>query len=408
MTADKILNGKKVPNLRFKEFSEEWKEEELGKFLESYSERVSSDTDIPIYSSSRVGLKLQSEYYDNREISNEGEYGIVPRNYFTYRHMSDDLIFKFNINTFHDRIAVSKEYPVFKIVNLNSSFLLYKLNFGRDFKRFAISNKKGGTRTRLYYKSLSKWKTYLPTLPEQKKIAAFLSSVDAWIENLQQQKEKLEAYKKGVMQKIFSQEIRFKDHNGKPYPNWCTYKLGDIAKFLKGKGISKNDISKEGINECIRYGELYTDYSEVIENIISKTNVSAEDSVVSSVNDLLIPSSGEDSNDIAKVSCLTKAGILLGGDLNILRLKDGNSGPFFAYYLSSSKKSEISKMAQGNSVVHLYNSQLQTLNITIPSFTEQQKIARLFSKLNALINHRKAEIKKAETWKKGLMQQLFI
>src|SRR5690606_26106959 len=111
-------------------------------------------------------------------------------------------------------------------------------------------------------------KLYFPKLEEQQKIASFLSSVDKKIDQLQQKKSFLEQYKKGVMQQLFSQQLRFKDDAGNAYPDWEEKRLGEIATFSKGKGISKNDIYENGDIECIRYGELYTNYKEVISKVI--------------------------------------------------------------------------------------------------------------------------------------------
>ena len=169
-----MSEGKKlVPKLRFPAFrdTEPWAEEMLGPYLLDCSGRVASDTELPIYSSTREGLRRQDSYFDGQVLLNNNEYGVVPSNCFVYRHMSDDGLFKFNINqTGHD-IAVSKEYPVFKTRNLDPQFLLSQLNEGFEFKRFALSQKAGGTRTRLYFSRLGEWRTTLPTRPEQQKIA---------------------------------------------------------------------------------------------------------------------------------------------------------------------------------------------------------------------------------------------
>jgi type I restriction enzyme S subunit len=193
--------------LRFKaddgaEFPE-WKKKRLGDFLVELREQVSANTDLPIYSSSREGLKLQRDYFDNREVINEGEYGVVPYGYFTYRHMSDDITFKFNINYVAEKIAVSKEYPVFRAEKMDSIFLLNLLNNSTEFKRFAATQKLGGTRTRLYYKNLCGWKTFIPALEEQQKIADFLSAIDAKIDAVAGQIEKMEQFKKGLLQQMF-------------------------------------------------------------------------------------------------------------------------------------------------------------------------------------------------------------
>ena len=199
-------NKRKVPTLRFPEFTEEWEEQTLEKFLEEYIKKVSAETEIPVLTSSRTGLRLQRDYFNDRELDNEGEYKIVPRGYMTYRHMSDDATFKFNTNNLVDEGAVSKEYPVFTTKDLDSHFLQYLLNHGDAFKTFAMLQKQGGTRTRLYFKKLKTFTTYFPSLPEQKKIAAFLTSIDAKIELLTKQKALLEEYKKGVMQAIFTND----------------------------------------------------------------------------------------------------------------------------------------------------------------------------------------------------------
>lgn len=181
----------------------DWKKKKLGSFLQEYRERVPAKTNLPIYSSSREGLKPQKEYFADRELKNEGEYGIVPEGFFVYRHMSDDITFKFNINDTKEKIAVSKEYPVFTTQDLDSQFLLYKLNHSSDFKKFAAIQRRGGTRTRLYYKKLSAWKTFLPELEEQEKIASFLTTIDRKIIIIQQIIDELNTFKAGLLQKMF-------------------------------------------------------------------------------------------------------------------------------------------------------------------------------------------------------------
>ena len=110
--------------------------------------------------------------------------------------------------------------------------------------------------------------------------------------------------------------LRFPEFKGE----WERKKLGEIAKFSKGKGIPKIDISPDGETDCIRYGELYTRYNEVIDEVYSKTNVKKKDLVLSDANDVIIPASGETQIDIATASCVLRSGIALGGDLNIINI----------------------------------------------------------------------------------------
>lgn len=193
---------------------------------------------------------------------------------------------------------------------------------------------------------------------------------------------------------IFSNEV-----------GWEENALEDVAVFLKGKGISKSDIVTSGKQPCIRYGELYTYYKEIIDATISYTDLPLEDLILSEANDVIIPSSGETQEDISTASCVIRSGIALGGDLNILRSKV--NGIFLAYYLTHIKKKAIAKIAQGNAVVHLYSSQLKKLQIDIPqNGNEQQKIASCVSSLDDVITAEKQKLDILKVHKKGLLQNL--
>lgn len=196
-------------------------------------------------------------------------------------------------------------------------------------------------------------------------------------------------------------KIRFKDFSG----DWRTFKLEEVAFFLKGKGISKSEISEDGNIPCIRYGQLYTDYSEVINNVKSKTNTPKSELIFSEENDVIIPSSGETAIDIATASCVLNKGIALGGDLNIIR--STQNGVFIAFYLNNKKKLDIARLAQGKSVIHIYNSSLKTLNINLPTLPEQQKIASFLSAVDQRIEILQKKRELLQQYKKGVMQQIF-
>lgn len=186
----------------------EWKFHKVGKFFTPYKELVSADTNLPILTSSRTGL-----FEQERSVINEGSYGVLPKGYFTYRHMSDDLIFKFNLNRSWERGAISKEYPVFKTDGLDSVFLEAQLNYGPAFKKFAVQQKQGGTRTRLYYKNLCDFGFKMPCLEEQRKIATVLSTADQEITALQQKLDALKQEKKALMQQLLTGKRRVKVDN---------------------------------------------------------------------------------------------------------------------------------------------------------------------------------------------------
>ena len=196
-------------------------------------------------------------------------------------------------------------------------------------------------------------------------------------------------------------KLRFKEFDD----DWSPYVLKDFVSFRKGKGISKADISENGINECIRYGELYTTYGQVIDHIHSKTNVSKSECILSKAGDVIIPASGETQIDIATASCVLHDDIILSGDLNILSHEE--NGSWLAYYLSSAKKLEIAQLAQGNSVVHLYSSQLKDLKINKPSKEEQTKIASFLSAVDEKISQLTKKHELLSQYKQGMMQKLF-
>jgi type I restriction enzyme, S subunit len=195
--------------------------------------------------------------------------------------------------------------------------------------------------------------------------------------------------------------LRFQEFVGE----WKETLLNDVAEFRKGKGISKSDIVEDGNLECIRYGELYTIYNEVIKDIISKTNLPIKTLELSQHNDVIIPASGETQLDIATASCVLKSGVALSGDLNIIR--SSLNGIFLSFYLNNNKKLEIAKLAQGSSVVHLYSSQLKSLKLNIPTFPEQQKIASFLSVVDEKIQQLSRKKELLEQYKKGVMQKLF-
>lgn len=168
--------------------------------------------------------------------------------------------------------------------------------------------------------------------------------------------------------------LRFPEFQGE----WEEERLADIADLYKGTGISKDQLSDDG-EPCILYGELYTKYkSETIREVISKTNIDNTKLVRSKANDVIIPCSGETAEDIATARCVLNGNILLGGDLNIIRLH-GYDGAFMSYQLNGRRKYDIAKVAQGVSVVHLYGEHLKGVKTINPCLEEQKKIAKLLS-----------------------------
>ena len=183
----------------------EWEEKRLGDFLVKYDQKTTMNDQYPVLTSSRKGIFFQKEYYNGQDVASSDTtgYNIVPNGYFTYRHMSDDLIFKFNINTICENGIVSTLYPVFTTKNINNNFLQIKLNEGKEFKRYAILQKQGGSRTYMYFSKLIELRLSLPSLPEQQKIADFLSAIDESIEKVNEQITQTQSFKKAMLQQMF-------------------------------------------------------------------------------------------------------------------------------------------------------------------------------------------------------------
>lgn len=196
--------------------------------------------------------------------------------------------------------------------------------------------------------------------------------------------------------------LRFPEFQGE----WEEERLSDIADLYKGTGISKDQLSDEG-EPCILYGELYTKYkSETIEKVISKTNIENTKLVRSKANDVIIPCSGETAEDIATARCVLNDNILLGGDLNIIRLR-GYDGIFMSYQLNGKRKYDIAKVAQGVSVVHLYGEHLKGVKTVNPCLEEQKKIASLLALLDERIATQNKIIDKLQSLIKGLNDTLY-
>ena len=202
--------------------------------------------------------------------------------------------------------------------------------------------------------------------------------------------------------KIFNvPNLRFPEFEGE----WQEKRLSDIADLSKGIGISKDQLSADG-EPCILYGELYTKYkSETIKEVISKTNIDNTKLVKSKANDVIIPCSGETAEEIATARCVLKDDILLGGDLNIIRLH-GYDGSFMSYQLNGKRKYDIAKVAQGVSVVHLYGEHLKNIKTINPSLNEQKKIANLLSLLDERISTQNKIIEKLQSLIKGIAQNI--
>ena len=227
----------------------------------------------------------------------------------------------------------------------------------------------------------------IPTHAEEReKLSVFFRNLDTLITLHQRKYDKLTNVKKSMLEKMFPQngsnvpEIRFKGFT----EAWEQRKAIDIADYSKGNGYSKGDLTDAG-TPIILYGRLYTKYQFAISEVDTFA-VPRNGAVYSQGNEVIVPASGETAEDIARASAVEKSGVLLGGDLNILRPFDFINPLFLALAISNGEpQKELAKKAQGKSVVHIHNTDIQEVTIAYPSRTEQDRIVSVFRQLDNLI-----------------------
>ena len=187
---------------------------------------------------------------------------------------------------------------------------------------------------------------------------------------------------------------------------WEQRKLGEIAVFSKGVGYSKNDLCEEG-TPIILYGRLYTKYETCIFDVDTFVKEKAG-GVYSKGGEVIVPASGETAEDISIASVVVKPGILLGGDLNIVSLTAEYDSAFLALTISSGATHKyLSSLAQGKSVVHLHNADIQSVSAKFPTKREQEKIHLLFGKIDTLITLHQRKYEKLVNIKKSMLDKMF-
>ena len=187
---------------------------------------------------------------------------------------------------------------------------------------------------------------------------------------------------------------------------WEQRKLGELVQFSKGTGYSKADLKEFG-TPIILYGRLYTKYETVIVNVDTFADAK-QGSVYSRGGEVIVPASGETAEDISIASVVEKSGVLLGGDLNIITPSANLDSAFLAISISNGKPHEdMAKMAQGKSVVHLHNTDLEKIDLAYPSHEEQTQISGFFRGIDNLITLHQRKYDKLIVMKKSMLEKMF-
>jgi type I restriction enzyme S subunit len=377
---------KTIPSLRFPEFEENWEIKKLGETALNISSGKSKtrndDGKYPLYGSTGLIGYSDSFEYEGKNIliarvgANAGSMYKVDGNY----SVTDNTLI---LNLFK---TVDADYIFYTLIKNN----LNKLVFGSGQPLIT-----GG--------QLKELRISFPTLPEQTKIASFLTAVDEKLQSLKQKKTLLEQYKKGVMQKIFSQELRFKDDNGNEYADWEEKKLGELTIKVdkKNKSNIKYPIysinNKEGfLPQSDQFDGMDSNergYDISLYKIIEKNTFAYNPA---RINVGSIGYSGE----------LSK--IIISSLYVCFKTTDSLEDSYLLHYLNTKKFSKaVFEFQEGGVRSYLFYESFSKIKIPFPSNKEQTKIANFLSTIDDKINHCQVQIEKTELWKKGLLQQMF-
>ena len=261
---------------------------------------------------------------------------------------------------------------------------------------------------------------YYPEKTEQIKIASFLSVVDEKISQFNQKHELLSQYKQGMMQKLFSQQIRFKADDGSEFGEWEKVKFSDKFKFHQTNSYSRALLSEQGEIMNIHYGDIHTKFStlfdiskEIVPFLNSEVNINkiAEDQFLQ-VGDLVVADASEDYKDIGKaieIIHLNSHKVVAGLHTYIARPVQPFALGFCGYLMQTFEvREQIKKLATGISVLGISKTNIGKVEIKVPCLAEQIKIASVLSAIDQKTEVVSKQIEQAKQWKKGLLQQMFI
>ena len=405
------MMSKKSPQLRFEGFTDDWEEHKLGDYIIQYSEKTKQNNQYPVFTSSRNGLFFQKDYYKGNQIASEDNigYNIVPRGYFTYRHMSDDLVFKFNINDLADYGIVSTLYPVFTTnEQLNSKYLQYQLNEGSEFRRFSLLQKQGGSRTYMYLNKLQNMILNIPKLEEQQKIGSFFKQLDDTIALHQRKLDLLKEQKKGYLQKMFPKngakvpELRFAGF----VDDWEERKLGDISYKVKEK--NKTGEFTETLTNSAEYGiinqrDFFDKDISNAKNLTGYYVVKNDDFVYNPRISNFAPVGPIKRNKLGRTGVMSPL-------YYVFRTHDIDKNYFEKYFdtvywhrfmeLNGDSGARADRFAIKDSV-------FVEMPIPYPTMDEQQKIGSFFQQLDNTITLHQLKLDLLKEQKKGFLQKMF-
>ena len=385
------MSKTEMPSIRFYGFDNDWEQRKLGELVDVCSGRDYkhlSEGTIPVYGTGGYMLSVNDALSYDRDAIGIGRKGTIDRPYILKAPFwTVDTLF----------YAIPREK-----IDLNFAFDIFQ---NIDWKK---KDESTGVPS-LSKTAINDIDVLAPKHDEQQIIGQFFAAIDNLITLHQRKFEKLTNVKKSMLEKMFPQNgscypaVRFKGFTDP----WEQRKAIDIADYSKGNGYSKGDLTDAG-TPIILYGRLYTKYQFAISEVDTFA-VPRNGAVYSQGNEVIVPASGETTEDIARASAVEKSGVLLGGDLNILRPFDFINPLFLALAISNGEpQKELAKKAQGKSVVHIHNTDIQEVTIAYPSRTEQDRIVSVFRQLDNLITLHQRELEKLKNIKKSCLENMFV
>ena len=287
-------------------------------------------------------------------------------------------------------------------------------------KKIISQVKTGNTIEHVLASEIKEVELNFPSKEEQTKIASFLSAVDEKISQLTQKHELLSQYKQGMMQKLFSQQLRFKANDGSEFGEWEEVKFSDIFNFHQTNSYSRALLAEYGEIMNIHYGDIHTKFSmlfDVNKESVPFLNDEVDTSKIAKeqflkVGDLVIADASEDYKDIGKsieVISLNNQKVVAGLHTYIARPVKPFALGFCGYMMQTFPvREQIKKLATGISVLGISKSNLGKVELSIPCLEEQTKIAKFLSSIDQKIEVVAQQIELAKQWKKGLLQQMFV
>lgn len=381
-----------IPKLRFPEFKGEWDKKKFENILDitrlagyEYSTYWKEDENKEIialrgYNIGKGKLELNNLGYISNELSTKLIRSKLFKGDIVYPCVGTigNAVVIEEDNKYHIQQNIAKLTPKENIYPyFITQFLMSDLGLNEVYKFNATSSQPN-----VLVGSLRNFEIIIPPLSEQQKIATFLTSVDEKLQALKKKKSLLEQYKKGVMQKIFSQELRFKDENGNDFPEWEEKSLGEVANNISS-GKSK---IRENTGEFPLYGSTgIIGYSDIFEY---------------SGNNILVARVGANAGTLYRVEGFYS----VTDNTLIVDLKETINSNFIYYNLIFSN---LNKLVFGSGQPLITGGQLKSLIINCPSLPEQTLIANFLTSIDDKINHCGEQIAKMEVWKKGLLQGMF-